>query len=217
MKYLKKRIRAIFLPQNQRRKSFFDKLLVLVLAPTWLPVMLVIALILKLKERGEPVFFIQNRLGQNGKVFKCLKFRTMRSDQSFMSEFLRQNPDEAAYYAKYHKFIKDPRISPLGAFLRKSSLDELPQLINVLLGEMSLVGPRPYMVNERHEMKGFLAIILEAKPGITGLWQVNGRAATSFRSRMRIDLLYIKNWSLRLDFIILLKTFKAVIKTHGAS
>lgn len=217
MKYLKKRIRAIFLPQNQRRKSLIDKLLVLVTSPIWLPVMFIISVILKLKEPKEPVFFIQNRLGQNGKVFKCLKFRTMRSDQSFMNEFLRQNPDEAAYYAKYHKFINDPRISALGAFLRKSSLDELPQLINVLLGEMSLVGPRPYMVNERHEMKGFLSGILLIRPGITGLWQISGRSNTSFRSRLRIDLLYIKNWSLLFDFEIMIKTIFAVLKSKGAS
>ena len=217
MKYLKKRIRAIFLPQNQRRKSLIDKLLVLLTSPIWLPVMFIISVILKLKEPKEPVFFIQNRLGQNSKVFKCLKFRTMRSDQGFMDEFLRQNPDEAAYYAKYHKFINDPRISAFGAFLRKSSLDELPQLINVLLGEMSLVGPRPYMVNERHEMKGFLSGILLIRPGITGLWQISGRSNTSFRSRLRIDLLYIKNWSLLFDFEIMIKTIFAVLKSKGAS
>ncbi len=217
MKYLNKRIRAIFLPKNKRIKHFIDKILVLIMSPTWLPVLCMITLILKLKNPKEPVFFIQNRLGEHGKIFKCFKFRTMMSDQSFMNEFLANNPDEKKYYEKYHKFMHDPRIDSFGAFLRKSSLDELPQLVNVLLGEMSLVGPRPYMVNERHDMKGFLALILEVKPGITGLWQVSGRAGTSFRARLRIDLLYIKNWSLWFDFVIILKTFRAVLNSHGAS
>ena len=217
MKYLNKRIRQIFLPKNKLLKNFIDKILVLILLPLWLPLLAFIALILKLKNPKEKIFFIQNRLGEHGKIFKCFKFRTMKSDQSFMDEFLANNPQEAQHYKKYHKFMKDPRIDALGAFLRKSSLDELPQLFNVLLGDMSLVGPRPYMVNERHDMKGFLALILEVKPGITGLWQISGRAGTSFRARLRIDLLYIKNWSLWLDFVIMIKTFKAVLKSHGAS
>ena len=217
MKYLNKRIRAIFLPKNKFLKNFIDKIIVLATSLLWLPLLCVIAIILKLKNPKEPVFFIQNRLGEHGKIFKCFKFRTMMSDQSFMDEFLANNPDEKKYYEKYHKFMHDPRIDSFGAFLRKSSLDELPQLFNVLLGEMSLVGPRPYMVNERHDMKGFLALILEVKPGITGLWQVSGRAATSFRARLRIDLLYIKNWSLWFDFVIILKTFRAVLNSHGAS
>ena len=216
MRALRLGIRALLRPQNQLLKTLLDDVLVLASAPLWLVVFAIIAVLLKLKEPRERVFFTQNRLGKNAKVFKCLKFRTMISDQSFMPQFLADNPSEAEHYAKYHKFKRDPRISSFGAFLRASSLDELPQLFNVLMGQMSLVGPRPYMVSERHDMKGYLRLILNVKPGITGLWQINGRSDTSFRARLRMDLLYVKNWSVLGDFGIIFKTIFAVVRKKGA-
>ncbi|KAF0590687.1 sugar transferase [Candidatus Campylobacter infans] len=216
MKHLKLGIRALLRPQNQALKTILDTILVLIFAPFWLSIFALIALILKLKEPKEKIFFHQNRLGKNGSVFKCLKFRTMTSEQDFMEQFLQDNPDEAEHYAKYHKFKRDPRVNAFGAFLRASSLDELPQLFNVLKGDMSLVGPRPYMVSERHDMKGYLRLILAVKPGITGLWQINGRSETSFRTRLKMDLLYVKNWSILGDFGIIFKTIFAVTLKKGA-
>ena len=216
MKRLNLGIRSLLRPQNQALKSFFDIIFVLLFAPFWLSIFAIIAVILKLKEPKEKIFFTQNRLGKNACVFKCLKFRTMTSEQGFMAQFLIDNPDEAEHYAKYHKFKRDPRVSAFGAFLRASSLDELPQLLNVLKGEMSLVGPRPYMVSERHDMRGYLRLILAVKPGITGLWQINGRSETSFKARLKMDLLYVKNWSILGDLGIIFKTIFAVTLKKGA-
>jgi undecaprenyl-phosphate galactose phosphotransferase len=134
-----------------------------------------------------------------------------------LEQYLKDNPDEIEYYNKYHKYKNDPRITKIGRFLRKTSLDELPQLINVLKGEMSLVGPRPYMVEENQKIGKYSKTISKVKPGITGLWQVNGRSKLDFNSRIKLDVWYIRNWSLWLDIIILIKTVKVVLKKDGAS
>ena len=134
-----------------------------------------------------------------------------------LEAYLQTHPEEKTYYETYHKYKNDPRITPLGAFLRRSSLDELPQILNVLKGDMSLVGPRPYMPEEIEKLGKDAQTILMVKPGITGLWQVSGRNELSFEKRKELDIWYIQNWSLWIDFIILLKTIKVVLGKKGVS
>lgn len=203
--------------RNKLVKYTLDYSLSLFSLPIWGLVILIIALKMKIEDPKGKIFFLQERLGKDGKVFYCYKFRTMVSDQSFMQQWLIDHPDEKNYYETYHKYMNDPRITKLGAFLRKTSLDELPQLFNVLKGEMSLVGNRPYMVSEKTKMGGSANLILSSKPGITGLWQVSGRSDVSFYERLKIDSWYIKNWSIWNDIVILFKTIGVVLKRDGAS
>ncbi|WP_208603977.1 sugar transferase, partial [Rodentibacter mrazii] len=198
-------------------KSILDYSLSSLSLPIWGLVILLIALKMKIAEPKGKIFFLQERLGKDGKIFYCYKFRTMVSDQSFMSQWLVDNPEEKDYYETYHKYINDPRITKLGSFLRKTSLDELPQLFNVLKGDMSLVGNRPYMVSEKTKMGNSANLILASKPGITGLWQVSGRSDISFDERLKIDSWYIKNWSIWSDIVILFKTVGVVLRRDGAS
>lgn len=201
---------------NQIFKLLLDYTLVISSAIFWIPVLCIIALWIKIEDPRGEIFFMQRRLGVNGKEFMCYKFRSMYSDQSFMQEWLEKNPEEAAYYRIYHKYMNDPRITKVGAFLRKTSLDELPQLFNVLRGEMSLVGPRPYMVIEKKDIGKKAPLVLAVKPGITGMWQVSGRSDVNFDSRVEMDVWYMKNWSLWNDIIILIKTIQTVLKRDGA-
>lgn len=201
---------------NRIYKVCLDYTLVLSSMVFWVPLLCIIALWIKSEDPKGSIFFMQRRLGVNGKEFWCYKFRSMYSDQSFMSEWLEANPEEKAYYNIYHKYMNDPRITKVGAFLRKTSLDEIPQLINVLRGEMSLIGPRPYMVIEKKDIGNKSPLVLSVKPGITGLWQVSGRSDVDFDSRVEMDVWYMKNWSLWNDIIILIKTLGTVIKRDGA-
>nr|BAA94401.1 glucosyl transferase [Aggregatibacter actinomycetemcomitans] len=161
-------------------KFLFDYLITVLSFPFWGLVCLVVAIAIKLEEKKGQLFFKQKRLGIDGKEFTCYKFRTMFEEQSFMAAWLDEHPEEKQYYDIYHKYVNDPRITRIGAFLRKTSLDELPQLFNVLKGDMSLIGPRPYMVNEKDSMGDSMMLVLSMKPGITGLWQVSGRSETKF-------------------------------------
>lgn len=197
-------------------KSSLDYTLVILSIFLWLPLICIIALWIKFEDKHGSVFFMQRRLGKDGKEFMCYKFRTMYTDQSFMTQWLEDHPEERAYYNIYHKYMNDPRVTKVGAFLRKTSLDEIPQLINVLRGEMSLIGPRPYMVIEKKDIGDKVNLVLAVKPGITGLWQVSGRSDVDFDSRVDMDVWYVKNWSLWNDIIILLKTFQTVLKRDGA-
>lgn len=197
-------------------KRGIDYLILLSAMPLAIVIFLVVALLIKLEDFKGQVFFTQERLGKNGKIFKCYKFRSMYSDQSFMQEWLDNNPDEKAYYEKYHKYTKDPRVTKVGKVLRKTSLDELPQLINVFKGEMSFVGPRPYMVNEKVKIGDNFSLISRVKPGITGLWQVSGRNEADFHTRVDLDAWYVRNWSIWNDIAILFKTVTVVIKRSGA-
>jgi Undecaprenyl-phosphate galactose phosphotransferase WbaP len=182
-----------------------------------LPLILFLALLIKLDSPG-PVFFVQKRLGKDRSVFPCIKFRTMYvNGDEMLKEYFAKHPEREKEYREYRKLKEgDPRITKVGAFLRKTSLDELPQIFNVLKGDMSLIGPRPYMVEEWEQIKDFAPTILLARPGITGLWQVSGRSNLQFEDRIRLDSWYVLNWSLWLDFIILLKTVKVVLKMEGA-
>ena len=197
-------------------KIIFDFMLTLILLPLFIPLLALIAVAIKLDSSG-PVLFKQIRLGRNGELFTCYKFRTMYCDgDALLEEYLSKNPKEVENYAIYHKYIHDPRITRIGKWLRSTSLDELPQLINLLKGQMSLIGPRPYMEKEREKLAGIERDILLVKPGITGLWQVSGRNTLTFEERIDLDRWYIRNWSFWLDIIIFIKTIKVVLLKHGA-
>jgi exopolysaccharide biosynthesis polyprenyl glycosylphosphotransferase len=181
-----------------------------------LPFLLLVAALIKLDSKG-PVFYTQKRLGRDGSYFRAYKFRTMHGDgEERLKAILEADPELRAEYEVYHKLKKDPRVTRIGRVLRKFSLDEFPQLLNVIKGEMSLVGPRPYIERELTEMGGQEKIILRAPPGMTGMWQVSDRNATSFAQRVLIDVYYVRNWSPWLDIHILAKTFGVVIRGTGS-
>lgn len=198
-------------------KVGFDFLASLFILPISFLVLLVISFFIKIDSKGS-IFFQQKRLGKNLIPFHCYKFRTMHENADILlKNYLKKHPEEEKYYSTYHKYKHDPRITPLGKWLRKTSLDELPQIINVALGQMSIIGPRPYMIEERHKMGKVKEDILLVKPGITGLWQISGRSDVSFKDRIELDRWYVRNWTLWLDLIILIKTFKVVLMKKGAS
>ena len=179
------------------------------------PLLLLLALWIKLDSPG-PVLFRQKRLGKGFSEFYVLKFRTMVLDaEQRLQEILAHDPLAREQYEKFHKLENDPRITRSGRWLRKFSLDELPQLINVLLGQMSLVGPRAYMPSELGDMGSYAEVILRVRPGMTGWWQVQGRHRTTFQRRLEMDEYYISNWSFWLDVFILLKTAWVVIRGEG--
>ncbi len=141
------------------------------------------------------ILFRQRRIGKGGDEFTCLKYRTMfENSDEILREYLALNPQEVDHYSRYHKYRDDPRVTKFGRFLRSTSLDELPQILNVLRGDMSIVGPRPYMVNEVDKLGEFRDTILRVKPGITGLWQVSGRNNLTFQERMELESWYIKEF-----------------------
>ena len=182
-----------------------------------LPVFAIVAILVKLTSRG-PVFFVQQRLGLNKRMFQIYKFRTMVVDaEKKLKEVEHLNEVSGPVF----KIKNDPRLTPLGRFLRKTSIDELPQLFNVLKGDMSLVGPRPLQVRD-YELfnqicKDWQRRRFSVRPGITCLWQVNGRSSVQFEKWMELDLQYIRRWSLWLDLQILIKTIPAVLKGSGAA
>ena len=169
-----------------------------------------------LKDNG-PIFYTQERIGKNGKKFKMYKFRSMvlNADEK-LEKYLSENEEARKEYKKYRKLKNDPRITKMGRLLRKTSLDEFPQFINIIKGDMSLVGPRPYLEKEKEEMNGFFKYITSMKPGLTGFWQVNGRNDVTFVDRLDMDMNYYYTRSLKLDAKILYKTVKKVIKREGA-
>jgi len=201
---------------NRIIKRMIDYVLSIFILPLFLFSIAVIALLIK-REDGGAIFFKQIRLGKDSKKFFCYKFRSMKEDSDvLLDEYLIQHPDEIKNYAVYHKYENDPRITHIGSFLRKTSLDELPQIFNILKGEMSLIGPRPYMVNEKNQMGDNADMILAVKPGITGLWQVSGRSDIDFKSRVEMDIWYVRNWSIWSDIVILLKTIQVVLGRKGS-
>lgn len=181
------------------------------------PLLFLIAAALVFDSRGQ-VFFFQERLGQRGRTFTCIKFRTMYpGNDALLKEHLAADSGACREWATYNKLRGyDPRVTRVGRLLRKFSLDELPQLMNVILGQMSLVGPRPYLPREKEQMGHMLNDILVAKPGLTGLWQVSGRNGIHFAGRLRLDVLYMRNWSLWLDTVVLVKTVGVVVNGNGA-
>ena len=175
------------------------------------PLFLLLALLVKLSSRGS-VFYCQRRIGRGYKGFGCLKFRTMRRDADrVLASMLANDPKLRAEFERDHKLKRDPRITPLGQFLRRSSLDELPQFINVLRGEMSVVGPRPIVWDELRRYGRHMDEVLSVRPGLTGLWQVSGRNNLTYRTRVRLDLTYVRNRSFWLDLGIVLRTIGVVL------
>jgi len=180
------------------------------------PVMLAVALLVKLTSKG-PAIFRHRRIGRNGKDFYCCKFRTMVCDADVrLAKLLREDPAARAEWEQDHKLRNDPRITPIGSFLRKTSLDELPQIFNVLMGSMSWVGPRPIVAGEVIRYGRRFNAYCEVRPGITGLWQVSGRNDTSYRRRVAMDVLYVLSRSLRLYSMIIVRTVPAVLRQQGS-
>lgn len=183
-----------------------------------IPTALIIYLARKvLKEDKGPLFYEQLRYGKNGKVFRLYKFRSMCIGvDKKLKEYLENNDEAREEFEKTHKLQNDPRITKIGNFLRKSSLDELPQMINILKGDMSFVGPRPVVEKEVEEYGTNKDKFLSVRPGLTGYWQVNGRSNTTYEERMKMELYYVDNCSLWLDIKIFFKTFITVFKKEGA-
>lgn len=164
-----------------------------------------------------PVFYVQTRIGQNGKLFKMYKYRSMVVDaEKKLEQYINENEEVKEEYEKYKKLAKDPRVTKVGRLLRRTSLDEFPQFVNVLKGEMSLVGPRPYLPQEKEEMNGYFKSITSLKPGLTGLWQISGRSDVTFVDRLEMDMSYYQNRTFKTDFRIIGKTIEKVIKREGA-
>lgn len=170
-----------------------------------------------LHENDGPIFYDQLRIGKNGKVFKMYKYRSMviGADEKLF-KYLEKNEEARLEYKKYKKLKNDPRITKVGKFIRKTSLDEFPQFINVLIGDMSLVGPRPYLLREKEDMGKYYDSIIKTRPGITGYWQITGRSDVTFEDRLKMDHDYIENKSLKTDSKIFIKTVLNVIKKEGA-
>ncbi len=181
-----------------------------------LPLVLIICLLVRLESSG-PLFYKAQRMGRDGNLFSCVKFCTMVPDaEALLQRMLKEDGELREEYTRYHKLRNDPRVTRVGRFLRKTSLDELPQLWNVLKGEMSLVGPRPYLPRESADIGATQGEILRVTPGITGPWQVSGRNDTSFGERVRMDAYYVRDWSVWLDLVLLARTVRTLILDRGA-
>jgi Undecaprenyl-phosphate galactose phosphotransferase WbaP len=180
------------------------------------PIFILLAVLIKITSKG-PIYYSAERLGLNGKKIKVLKFRTMYNDaHTKLEQMLEANPELRKEWQEKFKLNDDPRITTLGRFLRKTSLDELPQFVNVIKGEMAVIGPRPIVEKEKIYYGENYELINRVKPGITGYWQVSGRSETNYNQRVRMDIYYIMNWSVWLDVYILLKTVKEVLYCKGA-
>jgi UDP-galactose-lipid carrier transferase len=197
-------------------KRALDLILVFLLAPLALPLLLLLAILIKLTSPG-PVFYRHMRLGQHGRVFRLWKLRTMLTNSDhLLSRYLEENPKAKKEWQCHYKLQNDPRVTPLGRILRRTSLDEIPQLLNVLRGEMSFVGPRPIIDAEALRYGGGIGIYCAAKPGLTGLWQVHGRGKVQYQVRVSFDLEYVSTWSLGRDLELILRTIPVIWSTKGA-
>lgn len=201
---------------NRQLKRCLDVVLTVVgLLLSW-PLFLILAVLIYRDSPG-PVFFAHRRIGCKGKEFECYKFRTMVTDaEEKLRQYLQVNPAAQKEWEQDFKLKEDPRITRLGAFLRRTSLDELPQLFNVLRGEMSLVGPRPIVQKEVVRYEKYIQDYFLVRPGLTGYWQVNGRNDVEYHERIQMDSWYVRNWTLWLDLVLLLKTIKVVLARKGA-
>ncbi|MGE5571015.1 MAG: sugar transferase [Rhodospirillales bacterium] len=203
-------------PGLQRFKRVFDVIFALLLGLIALPAGLLIAAAIVIDSRG-PVFFTHTRIGKGNRRFRLWKFRSMitNADEA-LDEYLRAHPGLALEWRLTHKLRNDPRVTRVGRFLRKTSLDELPQIWNILRGDMSMVGPRPIVEAEIPKYGAAFALYSRVLPGLTGLWQVSGRNDTTYRERVELDSRYIRNWTPLVDFGVLLKTVKVVLGGRGA-
>jgi len=204
-------------PWNMWIKRGFEFVLGLILLLLALPFMGLIAWLIRRETLG-PAFYIHNRLGRGGQVFLCYKFRTMYQDgEKRLIDHIESEPNARWEWEVYRKLkLNDPRVTPVGRVLRRWSLDELPQLVNVLRGEMSFIGPRPYLPEERDLAGWELETIFRVQPGMTGLWQVSGRNDVPFEERVRMEAWYVENRSFRLDLSIAVRTVWAVLEKRRA-
>lgn len=197
-------------------KRFLDLAICLLALPFVLPLFVALTILVKLSSKG-PAFFGHDRLGRDGATIKVWKFRTMVVDApKRLAEYLDKHPELAAEWAATHKLKHDPRVTAIGRFLRHTSLDELPQLVTVLQGNMSLVGPRPIVPDEIVKYGDVYQLYKQVTPGVTGLWQVSGRNETTYPERVALDAAYVRNWSIWLDLYVLFRTIKTVLRREGA-
>jgi exopolysaccharide production protein ExoY len=196
-------------------KRTIDLMLALVLLMPLIFACVVAGSLIVLIDR-QPPLYLDRRLGRQRKEFQCIKLRTLHRDEALLDRYLASHPEEADCYARSRKLRRDPRTTRLGVFLRRSSLDEAPQVINVLLGHMSMVGPRPVARAELGARTGAAAYLPLVRPGLAGLWQISGRSALPPSERDRLDAEYVNHWSIRLDLLILLRTPHAVFSGYGA-
>ena len=205
-----------FVRERQWPKRVLDLTLTLLGAVLVLPLIALLALWIKVDSPG-PIFYAQQRIGQDGKQFQAWKFRSMvRNADAILQRYLDQNPALRDEWERSHKLRNDPRITRAGRFLRATSLDELPQLWNVVKGEMSLVGPRPIVEAEIPKYGNTFGLYMKVKSGLTGMWQISGRSDTSYDERVRLDSFYVRNWSVWLDLYILFRTIEIVLLRKGA-
>lgn len=194
-------------------KRFFDIVLASIGMIVLSPIFLIISLAIKLESKG-PIFFKHTRIGKDGKIIKIYKFRSMVNNaEDMIKEF---TPEQMKEYRENYKLTNDPRITKVGKFLRKTSLDELPQLINIIKGDLSIIGPRPVVSDELKKYGTNTRKFLSVTPGLTGYWAANGRSCTSYEQRMQMELFYIDNLSWKMDIKVFFKTIEAVIKREGA-
>jgi len=194
-------------------KDIFDKIFAILLLPIFLILIFILAIYILMVD-GWPVFYVTERVGKDMKKFKMIKLRTMKKDADKILEKILKDENFKKEYELYKKLKPDPRLIKGGLFIRKHSLDELPQIFNILKGDMSFIGPRPYLENEID--KNFPQEIFSIKPGLTGLWQASGRNELTFEQRIKLDSEYTKNLNFFLDLKILLKTIKEIIFPRGA-
>jgi Undecaprenyl-phosphate galactose phosphotransferase WbaP len=203
-------------PWHQRLKRTLDLIFSFVIGLFTLPLMALIAIIIRIDSKGS-IFYQHQRIGKGGENIDIYKFRSMviNADQ-VLEDYLTKHPDVETEWANKHKLSKDPRVTRIGRFLRKTSLDELPQLWNVFRGELSMVGPRPIVEQEIPHYEAGFTLYKLVRPGMTGLWQASGRTDTTYQDRVRYDEYYVRNWSIWLDIYILLRTIWVVIRGQGA-
>lgn len=200
---------------------FFKRAIDIVASLAGMALLIPLTIFVYFKNRSEgekdPIFFTQERIGKNGKTFKIYKFRTMIPNaEKVLEELMEKDPKIKEEYTKNKKLVNDPRITKAGKFLREKSLDEFPQFINVFLGQMSLIGPRPYLPREKEDMGNYYKSVIACKPGLTGMWQTHGRSNVSFEYRLELDDYYYHNWSFWLDITLFLKTIRQVLYGNGA-
>ncbi len=213
-----KRIKVIKQSFYITMKSFFDIFFSLIILILFSPFFLIISLLIKFSSRG-PIFFLQKRIGKNNKPFYCIKFRTMHPEaQDMLENIMLNNEKLRKEFQETQKLKNDPRITVIGNFLRKTSLDEVPQFLNVIRKEMSIVGPRPIVDEEKHKYGNVFSKVISVNPGITGLWQVSGRNNLTYKKRIYLDELYVNNINLLMDIRIIIRTFGVIFfpKDRGA-
>lgn len=201
---------------NQILKAVFDIVCTVLGLVVAVPILTILAVMVKRDSDG-PIFYNGTRVGKNGKMFSCYKFRSMYvNGDEILEKYFKEHPEKKLEWEEYHKLQDDPRVTKVGAFMRRTSLDELPQIFNVLKLEMSLIGPRPYLASEVEEMGSAKDVVLLSRPGISGYWQVMGRSNVTFKERVQMDTWYVRNWGIWFDMVLLWRTFKVVMNRKGA-